>query len=230
MMLQTQKGGHDMLQGAIFDMDGTILDSMPMWDHLASQYLRSVGCTPLPDVDEAARTMSMRQIARYFQAEYRLPLSGQEIIDGVNAMAQQHYERFIPAKPGAAAFLEWLHQQRVVMCAATATDQPLIEAALGRLGLRKYFKELFTCTGVGAGKDQPTIYREALRCLATPKDKTLVFEDALYALHTAAADGFCTVAVRDASEPAQDAMKALAGFYLPDYTDLAAFQAFAARL
>ena len=229
-MLQTQKGGDRMLQGAIFDMDGTILDSMPMWDHLASQYLRSLGCEPRPEVDEATRTMSMHQISRYFQDEYRLSLSEQEIIDGVNAMAQQYYEGSIPVKPGAAAFLEWLHQQGVVMCVATATDQPLIEAALHRLGLRKYFKEVFTCTGVGAGKDQPTIYREALRCLSTPRDKTLVFEDALSALRTAAADGFRTVAIHDSGEPDQETLQSLADFYLPDYTDLAAFQAFASGL
>ena len=229
-MLQTPKDGDGMLQGVIFDMDGTILDSMPMWDHLASAYLRSLGCTPLPDADEATRTMSMQQIARYFQTTYAVPLSAQEIMDGVNAMAQAHYERSIPAKPGAAAFLELLHRQGVSMCVATATDQPLIEAALERLGLRRYFKEVLTCTGVGAGKDQPLIYREALRCLGTPKDKTLVFEDALYALRTAAANGFRTVAVRDNSEPDQAAMQSIADFYLPDYTDLATFRLFAEAL
>lgn len=219
-----------MIQGAIFDLDGTLLDSMPMWDMLASRYLRSLGVTPRPDVDAVTRPMSMAQTARYFQQEYGVDLSAQAIMDGINAAAEHFYRTKVQAKPGAADFLADLCRHGVKMCVATATDRPLVEAALERCGLRPYFTGIFTCTEVGAGKDQPAIYREALRHLGTDKFATPVFEDALHALRTAAADGFLTVAVQDPSEPDPAALRALCSCYLPGYADTSTFWAFASSL
>ena len=215
-----------MLQGAIFDLDGTILDSMSLWDGLAEAYLRSVGCVPLPDVNDAVRALSLFQAARYFQREYGLTRSEEAIMDDVRSMIARFYEQEAAAKPGAAAFLEALSRQGIRLCLATATDVRLARAALERLGLARLFSGVFT-TQPGLEKDKPEIYRRALAHLGTEKRRTAVFEDAVYALRTAKADGFPTVAVYDRSEPDPAQARALADCCLNDYRDTKAFWAFA---
>lgn len=85
------------------------------------------------------------------------------------------------------------------MCVATATDESLVKACLKRLGLLEYFKEIFTCRNVGAGKEQPDIYEAALQRLGTLKEKTFVFEDVLHAVKTAKQAGFPVAALYDES-------------------------------
>lgn len=215
-----------MLQGAIFDLDGTILDSMSLWDGLPEAYLRSVGCVPRPDVNDAVRALSLFQAARYFQREYGLALSEEAITDGVRSMVARYYEREAAAKPGASAFLEALSRQGIRLCLATATDERLARAALERLGLARLFCGVFT-TLPGLEKDKPEIYRRALARLGTEKKRTAVFEDAVHALRTAKADGFPTVAVYDGSEPDPAQARSLSDCYLADYRDTEAFWAFA---
>ena len=105
------------------------------------------------------------------------------------------------------------------MCVATVTDRYLVEETLERLGVLHYFSEIFTCAEVGFGKDKPIIYRKALEHLGTKKDETIVFEDALFALRTAKADGFYTVGVYDRHEKRQDELKSLADYYILDFAD-----------
>lgn len=218
-----------MLRGAIFDLDGTLPDSMPIWNTLASTYLRSIGCTPRADVDAAVSALSLHQAARCFQTEYGISLSEQEIIDGVNALIRRFYEQEVQPKQGVEHFLQVLAHRRVRMSIATATDARLAKAALVRCGLMQYFDAIITCDQVGAGKDQPLIYRQALSALGTGKAETLVFEDAPHALQTARADGFLTVAVPDDSQPDWPALTALADYAMHDYSD-ADFWRFADKL
>lgn len=212
-----------MMRGAIFDLDGTLLDSMEIWDTIGASYLKSIGCEPRADVNETVAAMSLYQAACYFQQEYGVSLSAEEIMDGVNAMVEQYYREAAPLKPGAAEFLQNLSRNGVKMCIATATDRFLVEAALVRCGVRQYFSEIFTCTAVGHGKDEPVIYREAQKHLGTEQSQTVVFEDALHALKTAKNDGFPTVAVYDCHEKQQEKIAALADFYLTDFRELGLF-------
>ena len=218
-----------MIRGAIFDLDGTVLDSMPVWNKLASTYLHSIGCAPRADVDDAVSALSLHQAARYFQTEYGISLSEQEIVDGVNALIRHFYESAVQPKKGVARFLHGLSQRGVLMCIATATDAYLAKSALCRCGLMQYFADVITCDQVGAGKDQPLIYRHALSTLRTSKGETLVFEDTLPALHTAKEDGFLTVAVRDDSQTDWSALTELADYAMCDYSN-AGFWCFADKL
>ena len=218
-----------MLRGAIFDLDGTLLDSMPTWNTLASTYLRSIGCIPQADVDATVSALSLPQAARYFQSEYDILLSEQEIIDGVNTLIRHFYEQEVQPKKDVEQFLHELSRRGVRMCIATATDAYLAKAALCRCGLMQYFAGVITCDQVGAGKDQPLIYREALSVLGTSKAETLVFEDAVHALHTARTDDFLTVAVRDDSQTDWSALTELADYAMCDYSN-AGFWCFADKL
>lgn len=216
-----------MIRGAIFDLDGTLLDSMFIWDTVGETYLRSLGYEPEENLNETFKTMSLYQAACHYKKKYGVPLTVEEIMNGVNAMIEHYYMDEVVLKPGAKEFLKQLQEKDVRMCIATATDWYLAEAALARCGVRARFSEIFTCTVVGQGKDKPAIYRKALRHLQTGAEKTIVFEDALYAIQTAKADGFITAAVYDPCEKKQAEVKRLADCYIVDYRDMNHFWKFA---
>jgi len=214
------------IHSAIFDMDGTLLDSMSVWDTIGEDYLRSIGYEPREGLNEALKTMSLVQAARYYQTEYGVALSIDEIVAGVNAMLERYYRFEAPLKPGVAELLAQFREKGVKMCVATATDRYLVEAALDRCGVLSYFGEVFTCSEVGCGKDKPDIFEAALRLLGTKKAETLVFDDALYAIRTAKETGFPVAAVYDSHEKAQDEIQDLADIYLEDLTQLDKLQKF----
>ena len=208
-----------MIKGAIFDLDGTLLDSMFIWDTIGEEYLRSLGKEPHEDLKETFMTLTLEEAAEYYREHYGVTLSVKEIVDGVNAMVEQTYRTKVTLKPGIAEYLAWLKENGVRMCVATVTDRYLVEETLERLGVRHYFSEIFTCAELGFGKDKPIIYQKALEHLETEKRDTYVFEDMLFALNTAKTDGFPTVGVYDRHEAHQDELKGLADYYIFDFTD-----------
>lgn len=205
------------LDGAIFDLDGTLLDSMFIWDTIGEDYLRSLGLEPQENLNEMLKNMSLYQAACYYQREYNVPGTAEEIMAGVNRMIEHFYIDEVQVKPGVPQFLERLKQQGVKLCIATATDRYLVEAALERTGIRPYFGALFTCTDVGHGKDEPHIFHAAQSFLGTEETHTLVLEDALYAIRTAKAAGYTVAGIFDPSEPDQETVKALSDYYIDDY-------------
>lgn len=209
------------IKGAIFDLDGTLLDSMFIWDCIGETYLRSRGLEPKERLNETFKSMSLRQAADYYKSEYGMTGTVEDIMDGVNRMIEHFYVGEVRPKEGAAELLRLFQERGIQMCIATATDRHLVEAALKHNGLLEYFSEIFTCNNVGAGKDEPAIYEEALRQLGTDKDSTLVFEDALYAVETAAKAGFRVVGVFDQSEQPREAeIKEKAERYIRSFDEI----------
>ena len=208
-----------MIKGAIFDLDGTLLDSMFIWDTIGEEYLRSLGKEPHEDLKETFMTLTLEEAAEYYREHYGVTLSVGEIVDGVNSMVEQTYRTKVTLKPGISEYLAWLKENGVRMCVATVTDRYLVEETLERLGVRHYFSEIFTCAEVGFGKDKPVIYQKALEHLGTEKRDTYVFEDMLFALNTAKTDGFPTVGVYDRHEVHQDELKKLSDYYIRDFSD-----------
>ena len=208
-----------MIKGAIFDLDGTLLDSMFIWDSIGEDYLRSLGKEPRENLKETFMSLTLEEAAEYYRTHYGVSLSVKEIVDGVNAMVEETYKTKVTLKPGIADYLSWLKSCDVKMCVATVTDRYLVEETLTRLGIRHFFSEIFTCAEVGFGKDKPVIYQKAQEHLGTPKKETLVFEDMLFALKTAKGDGFQTVGVYDRHESCQTELKAIADYYITDFAD-----------
>ncbi len=208
-----------MLKGAIFDFDGTLVDSMFIWDTIGEDYLRSLGKEPHEDLKETFLTLTLEEAAEYYRTHYGVTLFVKEIVDGVNAMVEGIYKTRVTLKHGVADYLRLLKENGTRMCIATVTDRYLVEETLERLGILHYFSEIFTCAEVGYGKDKPIIYRKALEHLDTAKNETYVFEDSLFALKTAKADGFTTVGVYDRHENRQDNLKNLADYYIDDFAD-----------
>ena len=181
---------------AIFDMDGTLIDSMGFWKYLAPEYLKSKGIHEIPeDIVEQIKPMTMSESAALFKQ--RFALSG-DVEAQMNAMMDEHYRRDIPLKPGVLAYLQKLNSKRVRMCVASATAEHLLESCLTRLGVRPYFEFLLSCETVGKSKRSPLIYHEAARRLGAAPGATAVYEDALYAVQTAKAAGFYVAGVYDA--------------------------------
>ena len=208
-----------MIKGAIFDLDGTLLDSMFIWDTIGEEYLRSLGKEPHEDLKETFMTLTLEEAAVYYRENYGVTISVGEIVDGVNSMVEETYRTKVTLKPGISEYLAWLKENGVRMCVATVTDRYLVEETLERLGVCHYFSEIFTCAEVGFGKDKPVIYQKALEHLGTEKSDTYVFEDMLFALNTAKTDGFPTVGIYDRHEAHQDELKGLADYYVLDFTD-----------
>ncbi|MGM9636642.1 MAG: HAD family hydrolase [Eubacteriales bacterium] len=189
----------DAIKCVIFDMDGTLTDSMSIWDQAGGIYLQSKGVTPHSDWREITKPMSMTQIAEYFTREYHLTDSMEEIMEGVDRVVEDYYRNVAMPKEGALELLELLKQNQIHICLATATDQYLVELVLKRTGIYPYLERLYTCTGVGYGKDRPEIYQIAANSFGLRPDQCLVFEDAFYALKTAHEAGFPTISVYDDS-------------------------------
>ncbi|MFV0466442.1 MAG: HAD family hydrolase [Lachnospiraceae bacterium] len=214
------------VRGAIFDFDGTLFDSMFIWDVIGSEYLSSIGYKPADALNETLKAMSMDQAACYFKEEYGVAKSVPEITQGVNQLLEHYYFDTIQLKSGVKDFLCKLNDKGVKLCIATATDKYLVEAALRRTDLRPYFSQIFTCSNVGSGKDNPAIFLAAQSYLRTKIEETIVFEDAVHALRTAKAAGFLTVGIYDAYQTDNDAVKEHATIYLKDFSDFDTFWEF----
>lgn len=216
-----------MLKGAIFDFDGTLFDSMFIWDTAGEVYLRSIGIEPRENLQKELKPMSLLQSATYIRECYQISLTVKEIMDGVNRTVEGFYFHTVQPKEGVVAFLEQMMKRGVKMCIATATDRYQVEAALKRCGMESFFSGIFTCTDVGHGKDEPIIFQKAVDCLGTTKENTVVFEDAYHAAKTAKADGFITVAVYDSHETKQAELHSFSDCFIESFTQTEHFWKFA---
>ena len=212
-----------MVKGAIFDLDGTMLDSMFIWDTFGEEYLKTLGIEPRENLAETFKTFTLEQAAEYYREHYGVTYSVSKIVNEINNIVSEIYRTKVNLKPGVKEFLKMLYDNGVKMCVATVTDRHLVEVTLKRLGVIEYFSEIFTCASVGHSKEEPHIYREAQKYLGTPKKATVVFEDALYAIKTAKTDGFITVGVFDEHEENQKELKMMADCYIENYSEFEMF-------
>lgn len=207
------------ISGAIFDMDGTLTDSMYVWKDIGKKYLISCGITPRETLRSDIKNKSLVQTTDYFIIEYGLNKTRVEIIEGINSLVEPMYRDEVLPKKGVMTLLQKFKDKGIKMCVATATDRYLAELVLKKNGLLDFFSEIFTGSEVGAGKDNPLIFEKALEHLGTLKNETLVFEDALYAIKTAKNSGFKVVGVYDDhSKRNTDEIKAIADYYINDYS------------
>ncbi|MBQ7225717.1 MAG: HAD family phosphatase [Clostridia bacterium] len=203
------------ITGAIFDMDGTLLNSMDYWAQVADEYLISVGIVPNETTCRLFLEDGMKNWYSYCTEKMNLSVPYDEAKRGIYELVNLKYDTVVQLKDGALNMLEALYNKGVKMCLATATDRATVEKILKRLNIEKYFSKIFTSGEVGVGKQEPLIYNLALEYLGTPKDSTYVFEDAIYAMRTAYTNGFNVVGVYDKNVYAtEDEVKSLCHIYL----------------
>lgn len=209
-----------MMKGAIFDVDGTLLDSMGIWEEAGERYLKGLRIEPKTGLSKILYPMTIEEGAAYLKKQYSLNESIPEIVQGVLETVKHFYYYEVKLKEGVKEVLEKMKQRNISMVIATSSTRDHIEAAFKRLGVDLYFEAIFTCSEVGEGKKNPLIYQKAAQYLQTKPEETYVFEDAWYAVETAKNAGFCTVGVYDRfSENEQEQIKSKADMYLESMTD-----------
>ena len=211
---------------AIFDMDGTLVDSMGFWNRLADEYLARRGLPPLtPELQEESIALTMDGTARMFIRTYRLSSTPAEIAGEINSLMEEHYRTDVPLKPGAAALLERMRAAGFKLCIASSTAPELLDICLRRLGVRDFFEFLLSCEEVGEGKNKPDVYFEAARRLGGTPENTLIFEDILVAARTAKQAGFPLGVIYDVnSDGDQEYLKTLADRWFTRWDDPALFR------
>ncbi len=210
-----------MIKGAIIDLDGTILDSMSIWDKAGEMFLYNLGIEAEPGLSKIMFCMSMIEGAEFLRNRYRLDMDVEAIVTGINHTIEDFYFNHVQLKEGVEPFLKSMRQAGIKMVAATSCDRQVIEKALVRLEIIDYFDKLFTCTEIGVGKEKPDIYLAAAEHLGTCPKETWVFEDALYAIQTARDVGFKTVGIFDASNIDNiDEIKTTSDIYLEELNDI----------
>lgn len=210
-----------MNKGIIFDVDGTILDSMKIWMDAGKIYLDKFGIEEKENIAEVLFDLTMAEGAKYIKETYKLDKTIQEIIDGINSVVYEFYENEAMPKDGVLEFIEYLYDNKIPMTVATSTDRPMIEAAFKRLGLEKYFKKIFTTTEVGKGKDNPLIFEKAMEEMKSDKAGTWLMDDAFYSLNTAYNNGINTVGIYDdSSKSQQEKVKSVSTIYIKDWTQV----------
>lgn len=210
------------LQSAIFDMDGTLIDSMPMWRNLLNDYLRSQGRMAKGNLWDEIRPLTLEDTAVYFREVYKLHQSEEEIVAEINERISAFYRTQAKAKPGVDKFLSLLKMEGVWMYLATGTDRPFAEAGLKCAGLDGYFRGMITCKESGAGKDKSAdIFERAMVRLRSNKKDTIIFEDSLPAIRVAKAAGFRVAGVYDADCPDdQDEIQAISDYYIRSFEEM----------
>lgn len=185
------------LKYKIFDLDGTLLDSMAAWRNLGKDYLLQKGINPPDNLNEIIAAMSMIESAAYFQKAFKIDLSAEEIIKEIKMLIENKYKYEFKLKPYVKEYLQKLKDENSVMCIVTATPLKLAKAALERNEIKKYFSFVISCDEVGLGKNKPDIFLLAANRLNAEPFEIAVYEDADFALITAKEAGFYTIGVYD---------------------------------
>lgn len=210
------------MKGLIFDLDGTLLDSMPSWGHQLDDLLTARGITPPSDLLDRTKTLGLEMATGLVLQEFGLhddpAVVYQQFQDNMAAL----YCGTIPLKPGVRAFLDDMYAKHVPMAVATATARTLVEKVLAYHQLTDYFQSITTVTEVGIGKHNPRVFLAAADNLGLPPRQCVVFEDSLTAVRSANQAGFQTVAIYEETNPTeQHALVQEASLYIHDFRNLA---------
>lgn len=208
-------------KAALFDMDGTLVDSMWIWRQIDIDFLGQRGL-PMPDTLQASiEGMSFSETARYFKETFRLPESEEEIKAVWNEMAREKYCTKVPLKPGAKAFLQELKKCGFLTAICTSNSRELIDMAIKARGIGGEIDYVVTACEVNAGKPAPDIYLHAAQVLGVAFEECIVFEDIPAGLLAGKRAGMTVCAVEDAySAYCMEEKRRLADFVIRDFREL----------
>lgn len=210
------------IKAAIFDADGTLLDSMGQWNLVPYRYVKSLGVAADENIAEKLFTMTISEAAEFIIDEYELSVTVEEAVEGMDAIIREFYKNDVKLKDGAGELLEFFKSRGIPMVIGTSTDRDCIEVGLERTGISAYFDRIYTSTEVGKSKEKPDLFIQAMEFMESSPDETIVFEDGLYSLRTAAALGMKTVGIFDeVSLSNQKELKELANLYVDEGESLA---------
>ena len=208
------------IKAAIFDMDGTLVDSLFLWGMLWSvfgeRYLNDNAFSPSVEDDKKVRTLTLKDAMDLIYNHYGIGESGEELLKLANSIIVDFYASRVELKNGVKEFLEYCKNNGVKMCIASATAPELIDVAIKHCDIGKYFLKVFSCGAIGKGKEEPDVFLQAAEFLGEETKETWVFEDSLTAIETASKIGMPTVGIYDRYNFGQDRIKEIATEYIAD--------------
>ena len=196
------------IEAVIFDLDGTLIDSMWMWKQIDIDYLARHGHELPADLQDCIEGMSFSETAVYFKERFSLSDPLDVIKADWNRMAYDIYVNEVPLKPGVLEFLKYLKERGIRTGIATSNSKELLLAVLESLGIAAYFDELHTSCEVEKGKPAPDIYLLVAETLGVIPERCLVFEDIMQGILAGKAAGMRVCAVQDEFSVKQEAEKA----------------------
>ena len=213
-----------LLQGkraVLFDMDGTLIDSMGIWGDIDVEFLGERGIEVPHDLQKGIEGMSFSETAQYFKSTFELTETEEELKSIWNQMAYDKYRTVVPMKPGAAEFLCWLKEHGYATAVCTSNSRELIDMIVENKGIAPWVDFVVTACEVNAGKPAPDIYLRAAQELGVEPVECVVFEDIPAGLLAGIRAGMTTCAVEDTySEYCMDEKRQMADFVIRDYTEL----------
>ena len=211
----------DRINAVIFDLDGTLVDSMWMWKAIDIEFLRTYGYDCPDDLQKAIEGMSFSETAVYFKNRFHLPLALEEIKAIWTRMSIDKYRYEVPLKPGAGEFLEHITGRGIRCGIATSNGREMVDAVLKSLNIGSYFQVVTTACEVKAGKPEPDIYLKVAADLQAKPADCLVFEDVPAGILAGKRAGMKVCAVEDEfSIPMREEKKNMADYYINDYFDI----------
>lgn len=211
----------EIKKAAIFDMDGTLVDSMWIWRNLLSDFLKELNIEAPEHMLNEVTHMSIKQSSAYVQEYFNLPMTAEEVRLEWKRMVYKAYSESIKLKPGADEYLRSLKSKGIKIAIATSCDPTLCETCLEKNNIAELFDVITYADEVGKGKNFPDIYVECLKRLGCGAEEAVLFEDILVAIRTGKKLGMKTVAVQDDSaEPDWDEMRKEADLYIKDFTEI----------
>lgn len=205
----------------LFDLDGTLVESMWMWRDIDILYLQELGEDMPENLQQEIEGMSFKETAQYFKARFHIPDSIEEIQAHWLSMARDKYEHDIPLKKGAREFLQYLYEHDYKTAICSSNNVELIRAVLDAHQISAYIQQIHTCNEVAKGKPAPDIYLKAAECLGVKPCECLVFEDIVPGIMAGKNANMMTCAVEDEYSSSQrEEKKRTADYYIQDYFDI----------
>lgn len=210
------------IKAVLFDLDGSLLDSMWIWPEVDKVYMKKYGLTEPETFHKDIEGMSYTETAQYFLDTFpSLDCTVDEVKQEWTEMTKGLYQTRVPLKPGAAEFLEKMREEKILLGIATSNSRELTETALEALHVREYFSVICTSCEVAAGKPAPDVYLKAAECLGVLPESCLVFEDIPNGILAGKNAGMQVCAVDDLfSKPYEAEKRQLADYYICDYREI----------
>ena len=209
------------INAVIFDLDGTLVDSMWMWRDIDIEFLGKYGIEFPDNLQNEIEGMSFSETAIYFKTRFALELTIKEIKAEWNKMAWEKYMSQVPLKTGALKLLQFLRDNHIKAGIATSNSRELVDLVINKLDVKEYFSSIRTSCEAEKGKPAPDIYLLVAKDLNVPADKCLVFEDVIQGIMAGKNAGMKVCAVYDHFTKEDNHKKQeLADYYIESFIDL----------
>lgn len=212
---------HKPLQAIIYDVDGTLLDSMPTWNQSGDLYLQSKGLIPEPGLSRILFKMTLEESSYYLKNNYLIKENVESIARGIRQVVRTYYAKEVEAKPGSLKLLTSVYKLGIPQIVCTLTERDMVLEGLDRTGLLPYLDDVISCADLPWTKRDEELFLYLLNRLKTEADQTWLFEDASYSAQTAKRLGIKVVGLKDIQDHEDlAALKASSDIFLESFHDL----------